>query len=68
MSWTARLHKTMGESGKDTLRADFDANFRLEFHGSKVSSDGGMIPYRELDDVPGLTETAGRLPLNGSDS
>ena len=48
-----------GASETVGARLGFDRRVRLEFHGSKISSDGGLLLFRELDEVLGLHDIAG---------
>ena len=48
----------MGAARKEASRVDFDSQIKLEFHSAAVTSDAGLVAYRELDEALGLTTMA----------
>ena len=47
-----------GAGSQRADRVDFDRRVRVEFRGAQISSDGGLLVMRELDDALGLSDLA----------
>ena len=46
----------MGENQNGPFQLSFNASLKVDFQGSRVTSDGGLILVRELDERLGLGE------------
>jgi len=42
----------------ERLNIRFNSKIKLEFHGARLTSDGGLLAYRELDEALGLFNSA----------
>ena len=65
------MANTTGELESGGIQFQFDRSVKLAFRGSSISSDGGLLLHRVLDDALGLTDIAAvlvsdpRTGLNG---
>ena len=51
----------MGEKQNGPFQLSFNASLKISFQGSRVTSDGGLILVRELDEQLGFGELKASL-------
>ena len=51
----------MGDCQNGDLRVGFARRLKLKFLGSQITTDAGLLVYRELDEALGLTEIASEV-------
>jgi hypothetical protein len=59
------LEYAAGEAKYPPLRPTFDRRIKLEFHVARITTDCGLLAYRELDDALGLSDMAITKLLDG---
>ena len=47
----------MDKRNKRALRVKFNGKLKLEYNGVMIRNDVGLLVYRELNEVLGLTQT-----------
>jgi hypothetical protein len=52
----------VGESPNQPFQLSFNASLKIDFQGSRVTSDGGLILVRELDERLGFGEFGSTAP------
>ena len=65
MSNQQKTANPTGAVKKPSLRMVFDSRLKLEFHGSKITCDAGLLAYRVLDAALGLTDLGENLSGDG---
>ena len=56
-----KIKHTMGER----LNIRFNGKIKLEFHGARLTSDGGLLAHRDLDEALGLFKSVSTVMSDG---
>ena len=46
----------MGENQNRPFQFSFNSSLKVDFQGSRITSDAGLLLVRELDERPGLSQ------------